>query len=153
MVCLSGYYAWRQIQTLRRLRQVHNLPPIERQYQHRQAWRRLFGCGLMLVFAVLLLGSFALEEPTRILIEQRQAAQQDGEPPELTPEQKSIARLFGGYWIVLLLLLLALLVTAAIDLLATRRFGMRQFRQLQADRRAMIERQAARLRGQRNGFG
>ena len=44
-----------------------------------------------------------------------------------------------------------LLVLAALDLLAIRRWGLRQFRKLQADRRAMIERQAARLREGRNG--
>jgi hypothetical protein len=53
--------------------------------------------------------------------------------------------------VALLVVLLAVVVLAALDLLAIRRWGLRQFRKLQADRRAMIERQASRLRQGRNG--
>jgi hypothetical protein len=92
-----------------------------------------------------------LEAPAQQLAEQNEAAKAAGQNHELTGEQRDFARFFGGYWMVLLLFLLALITTAAIDVLATRRFGLQQIRRLQADRRAMIARQAARLRRERNG--
>jgi hypothetical protein len=152
LLALAGYFTWAQVRTFRRLRVVSDMPSEERGYQRRQAWRRLIGCGLMVVFAGLLVGSFWLEKPAQELIEQREAAADGGEPPDFTPAQRDFARLFGWYWITLLIVLLAILAVAAVDLLATRSYGLRQFRQLQADRRAMIEHQAARLRHQRNGF-
>jgi hypothetical protein len=152
LLALAAYFTWAQLLTFRRLRTSSDLPSVERDYQRRQAWRRLLGCGLMGIFAGLLVGSFWLERPARELIEQREAAADEGESPDFTPDQRDFAKLFGWYWIALLAVLLAILVVAALDLLATRNYGIRQFRQLQADRRAMIEHQAARLRHQRNGF-
>ena len=86
------------------------------------------------------------------MLEQRQAKADEGAPDQFTPDQKSTAWRLGGYVITLLLVLMAILIVAAVDLLATRSYVIRQFRQIQADRRAMIEHQAARLRHQRNGF-
>src|SRR5262249_29647064 len=66
-------------------------------------------------------------------------------------EDKLFIFFYTGYWIAALLVLLGVVGLAFWDLVAIRRYGRRQFQKLQADRRAMIERQAARLRGQRNG--
>ena len=52
---------------------------------------------------------------------------------------------------VFCLVLLTLVCLAFFDLFAIRRFGRRHYRQIQDDRRAMIERQVALLRTQRNG--
>ena len=151
LLALAGYFTLAQFRTLRRLGAVKDMSAAERDYQRCQAWRRLLGCGLMVIFAGLLVGSFWLEKPAQEFIEQREAAADD-ESAVFTPEQRDFARLFGWYWIALLVVLMAILTVAAVDLLATRSYGIRQFRQLQADRRAMIEHQAARLRHQRNGF-
>src|SRR5206468_3992140 len=116
--------------------------------------RRLAGSVLMAVFAGLLAGSLTfLEDPAGRLAEEGEAAREHGQQPVLDPEQKQFIHFYGGYWIVMLLVLLALVALAAFDLLATRRFGLRQYRKIQTDRRAMIERQAARLRQERNGPG
>ena len=48
-------------------------------------------------------------------------------------------------------MLLTVLALAAVDLFSTRSYARQAYRKLQADRRAMIERQVTRLRGERNG--
>lgn len=151
LVGLTGFFTWRQVRTLRRLRDAAEMPPEERGYLRGQVWRRLFGSLLMAILAGLFAGALFLEGPAQELAEQRAAAADTGEEAVWSGEQRDFARFLGGYWIVLLLFLLALLITAAADLLATRRFALRQMHRLQADRRAMIARQAARLRRERNG--
>ena len=51
---LAGYYAWRQVQTLRRLRWETELSEDDRRYTTRLAWRRLLCCGLMVLLAGLM---------------------------------------------------------------------------------------------------
>jgi uncharacterized membrane protein YfcA len=151
LVGLAGYYAWRQVQTLRGLRHADTLAPEDRSYLRNQAWRRLACSALMVVFAVLLGGSFAIEERAQDLVNVGEEAQARNERPDLDPGQKHFFRFYTLYWVAALLVLLGMMGTALFDILAIRRFGQRHFRKLQADRRAMIERQAARLREGRNG--
>jgi hypothetical protein len=152
LLALAGYYAWRQVQTVRGLRVAEEMGLEERLYLHRQVRRRIFGCILMVVLAVLLSGLLLfLEGPMSELSDYISAARERGEEPELSPEQRSLRKLYTLWNIGLLLTLLVFLATAGVDYLSTRRFGRRQLRRIQVDRRAMIERQAARLRQERNG--
>jgi hypothetical protein len=153
LLFLALYYGCQQVLALGRLRANPDLPEEERRYQHRQAVGRLVNSVLLLVLAALLTGIMAyLETPTQQLVKQHDEAVARGEAaPELTPEQRHLVRVWGWWWVALLVVLLAVVVLAALDLLAIRRWGLRQFRKLQADRRAMIERQASRLRQGRNG--
>src|SRR5437868_15107978 len=64
----------------------------------------------------------------------------------LTPEQEQARRFFVCYVSGMLLLLLALLILAAIDILAIRRYAARHTRQIRDDRRAMLERELDALR-------
>jgi ABC-type Fe3+ transport system permease subunit len=149
---LAGYYGWRQISSLRALRASSESPAEEQRYLRRRAWRRLVGCGFMVIVAVLLGGLLLfLEAPGQQLADLSEPWTSRGENPDLTPEQRQFRTLYTCWIIGLLLAVLAMLVMAAWDMLATRRFGLTQFRRIQADRRAMIERQAARMRQQRNG--
>jgi hypothetical protein len=143
---VSSYYAWRQLRALRGLRRTPGLPDAEARYVRRQAWRRLVGCVLMLVMAGLLAVTLLyLEGPT-----QQIADRGVGLPP--TPEERDFLSLWVGGWIAILLVLMAVVFLAAWDLWATRLYGVREMRKIQADRRAMIERQASRVRRQRNGL-
>jgi ABC-type Fe3+ transport system permease subunit len=152
LLFLALYYGWRQVVALRRLRRNPDLPDDERRYQHRQAVGRLVNSVLLLVLAALLTGIMAyLETPTQQLINQDAAVAPGEKPPERTPEQRQLVLIWGWWWVAFLVVLLAVVVLAALDLWAIRRWGLRQYRKLQADRRAMIERQAARLRHGRNG--
>src|SRR5262245_47736976 len=128
-------------------------PREDRYYLRNQALRRLFGCGLMICVAVLVAGWFLLDlhELTTQLVREGEAAAAREEKPEMTPEQKRGYTAASLYVILTLVVFLLLLVTAAIDVLAIRRYSRRHFDKINADRRAMIERQASRMRTQRNG--
>jgi hypothetical protein len=151
LVGLAGYYAWRQVQALRGLRRAENMPPEDRSYVRNQAWRRLACSALMVVFAGLLAGSFITEPLIQPLLDFGDAAHERNEHPVLNPEQKQLFHDYTLYWVAALLVLMGMMGLALFDILAIRRFGQRHFRKIQADRRAMIERQAARLRERRYG--
>ena len=146
LLALAGYFAWQEVQELRRLRLPGGPPPDEARYIYRRAWRRLFCSGLLVVFAGLLIGTYFLEMPLQQLINQKQAGD-----TEFSREQQDFLTLYRVYWIVALLVLLAIIATAGIDLWVLRRFSLREHRKIQADRRAMIEREVALIRRQRNG--
>jgi len=122
---LAGLFAWR---SLRALRTLGSASTEDRRYHRNQAWRRVACAVLMVLCAGLFLGWFFLEE-----------------------ELSRSAELSVFYWISVLLLVLAILFLAAFDFLAIARFGLRHHRQIVADRRAMLESHAVRLRSQRNG--
>jgi hypothetical protein len=148
---VAGYYGWRQVQTLRGLHVAGDRSAEERRFSHRSAWRRLATCVLMVVFAGLLVGSTALEPSVRRLAEHNAEAIKNNEEALRDPEDRRSAKIYAVYWIVTLLVFLAILVLAALDLLAIRRYGHSQLLQIQTDRRAMIEQEVARLRRDRNG--
>ena len=148
LLALAGYFGWRQIQLLRGLKNQDNLLAEDRRYHRTQAFVRLTSCALMVVFAGLLAGTYLMGQERKAdeLAEQRQAAD-----APLNDEQKQFANQLATYWIVMLLILLTIVMLAFYDLYAIRRFGMRHYRKIRDDRRAMIERQVAILRSQRNG--
>ena len=152
LLALAPYYAWRQVQTLRALGVAEETDLEERLYLRRQVRLRIFNCVMMLLLAGMLSGSLLfLEGPMSELSEYINEVRERGEEPELSPAQRSLRKLYAVWNIGLLLTLLVFLATAGLDYLATGRFGRRQLRRIQSDRRAMIERQVARLRQGRNG--
>jgi hypothetical protein len=155
LLALATYFIWRQRRVLRVLRADESLPPDDRRYVRNQAFRRLAGSGLMVVLAALLTGLFLLGLGDRAteLGERNEAQRARGEQPVLDPEQRQFVNVFTWYVITMLLVLLGSLSIAAFDLWAIHRYGQRHRRQIQADRREMIERQVARMRSQRNGHG
>jgi uncharacterized membrane protein YjgN (DUF898 family) len=148
---LGVYYAWRQVQTLRRLRADRAMADDERHFQRSQAWRRLAGAVLMLVFAGLFVGMFFLEEPIMQIVQQGEENHARGETSQLNSSQKDLVREYFGYWIVLLLLVLGFIAIAGYEIFAIRRYSVRQMRRIQDERRAMIASETARLRRERNG--
>jgi UPF0716 family protein affecting phage T7 exclusion len=156
---IGAYFAWRQGQTLRRLRADRTMPDDERTFQRNSAWRRLAGSILLLIFAVSFVGMFFLEGPASELVRQgaEAKARSEGEPgapqPQLDPSQKAFLRLYGGYWIVLLLLVLVIIALAGYELYAIRRYSVQHLRRIQDERRAMIASETARIRRERNGAG
>jgi hypothetical protein len=145
---LAGYFGWRQIQALRGLRGQPDLPREDRRYVRRQGVRRLVCCVLMVVLAGMLVGWFFLHPHYRevsLQLDQRAKGE------DITPEQRTFLRLFAIYWIAALFMLFMIFVLAAVDFWAITRFGLRHHRRLQADHRAELEEQVARLRARRNG--
>jgi hypothetical protein len=143
VLAVAVAWGWRQLRALRRLGDDPDLADDERRRQRYQAWRRLAGCVLMLLLAGLLAGAL-------LCLEDR-AERLAPKAPDWTPDERSFLRFYTLYWIALLLVLLALMIVTGYDLWALRRQARREHRQLQADRREMIERQVGRLRQERNG--
>jgi UPF0716 family protein affecting phage T7 exclusion len=150
LVAMALVMGWRQVRQLRRLR-TQALPDEEMRWERRKAWRRLVSAGLLLLMGGLLVTILSVYEPAAMRwADQRDQLGQADRPP-MTADEETFLRVWIGSWIALLLLLLAVVALAGVDLWATRQYGVKQFRKLQADRRAMIERQAIRLRQERNG--
>jgi hypothetical protein len=104
----------------------------------------------MAAFAGMLIGWYFLEQVLRDLPPVDPLAEAAA-VKEAEARRDEVVRWVTGYWIVALLVLLAIIFLAAFDLLATARFGLRQQRLLEAERHAMLEAQAMRLRKERNG--
>jgi len=152
LLSLSFFFGWRQLLALRSLGEQPNLPVEESRYQRRQAYRRLIGCGLMVLLALLLAGwQIFLEDKAQALAVERDNVVPDSEPPPMTEEQRDLARLCVYYWIVILLVLLTIVALAGVDMWTTRRRGLREHRKILDDQRIMLERQVARYREGRNG--
>jgi hypothetical protein len=151
LTSLAAFSAWRQWQTLQKLKGETDLSAEDRRFEQQKVRRRLWCAGLMVLLAGLLAVSFVLEEPANQLVAQGEAAHARGHEQPLDPEQQRFLHLYSSFWIITLLVLLGIIVLAGLDLLAIRRYGIRHLRQIQADRRAMIEDQIARARSQRNG--
>jgi hypothetical protein len=150
---LGAYYAWRQGQTLRRLRADPTVPDDERRFLRNQAWRRLAGAVLLLVFAGLFVGVFYLEGPAARLVQKGEELVANHEQRELSESEKEFVRLYGGYVIVLLLLVLGFIAIAGYEFFAIRRYSLHHLRRLQDERRAMIASETARMRRERDGQG
>jgi hypothetical protein len=148
---LAGVFFWRQLRLLRQPPDDETASEEDRQHFRRQAWRRLVSAVLLGVLALLLAGSLLIEGRAEEISEESKAAQARGEATGPTDEQKPFIRFYTGYWIAFLLILFGVIALAFCDVLAIRRYGQRHFAKIQADRRAMIERQAAKMRGERNG--
>ena len=145
LLLLSVYYGRRQFVALRRLRN-ETLPGEESRHERAKAVRRLVACGVQLILGLLLAGILLWLEPETQRIIDGFKGEAD---PEYTDAQKQLLRVWGGAWVAVLVLLVIVVGFAAVDLWSTRGHALRQFRKLQADRRAMIARQTGRLREER----
>lgn len=145
-------FTWKQVAVLRELRRDPYLAEEDSRYERGLAYRRLVSCGLLFLLALLLVGALVyLEEPAQRLAEEARARRDQGMERAFTPEEKLFLRVYSWYWIGFLLVLLAVVILAAFDLWAVRRYGRQQHRRIQDDRRAMIEDELGRMRQQRNG--
>lgn len=151
---LAGYFAWQQWRTLRRLPGQTDLSTEERRFQWAQCWRRLLGSVVMVVLAGLLVGSYWVgqEHQAALMMDQPNAAAAHGDRDQLDPAQQQFLTQYSTFWIIFGVLLLGLVFLAFLDVWAIRRFARQQFHRIRTERRAMIEREVAQLRRERNGF-
>jgi hypothetical protein len=132
LLAAAVVFAWAQRAALSR---ATTLPDEERAFERRRAYRRLVSCGLLALMAVLLVVQYFLWE-WRV----------KGIADPVPEEDKVFVRLWMGVIIGLLLALLTVVVLAAIEAFTTRSFALKQYRKLSDERRAMIQRQADRIR-------
>lgn len=148
LVGMAAFFTWRQWRTLRALPSADPLSFQDSRYTRIQVWRRLTCSLLMLVLAALLaVYLFAYAGPLSNLMHQGNAEN------EMQPGEKQLVSESLTHVGIMLVVLLAIILLAGWDLFAIRHYGRRQMRQIQEDRRAMIEDQLARVRSQRNGRG
>lgn len=150
LVGLAVYFARAQFKSLASLRGQPALAIDDRLYLRKQAIRRLLCCFLMVVFAGMLAGWFFLEERlSRPLNEEELELRAKARPQELVHHRgkEQTLRIITVYWAAALMVLFAMLFLAAIDLMATARFGFRHHRQLEAEKKAILEDEVARWRG------
>ena len=153
LVGLAVYYGPRQWRILRDVDRQDGLDAADRRYYRSQAWRRLVNSALMLLLAGLLVATYVMGQERQAMqfgeAKVLGAGQDDGTGPNA--DQKRFLNQYSATWFAIILTLLAILTLAFVDLWAIRRFGLRHYRQIQADRREVIRREVTRLRSQRNG--
>jgi hypothetical protein len=154
LVCLALYFGRQQQQSLRWLREQTELPPEDQRYYRRQAWLRLINSGLMLLLATLVGAYYLGGFDARVVALGNLIA--DGikrnEPVPLDAEQIQLRRIFAGFCLAVLLILMTMVFLVAADIWAIRKYGRRHMSKINADRRAMIDREVARMRSvERNG--
>lgn len=149
-VSLAVLFARQQIRTLLQLPANAELPPEDRTYLRRQAYRRLAGCVLMVAVAGMMSVWYVNGYDAGIdAIGADRDRQKAAGDLRLSPEHESAGRFFVYYINTMLLLLLALLILTAFDVLAIRRFAARHSRAIRDERRAMLESELAALRRER----
>ncbi|MCS6849953.1 MAG: hypothetical protein NZ700_02145 [Gemmataceae bacterium] len=147
LIGLASVHGWRAWRALRQ-QTAGNTPAEEREYLRQQARRRLVSSALLVLLAGLLAGSqlLGLDHPA-----DRLEPRANGQPPALSAEQRRFLGLYTLYWGAILVVLFVVIGMAILEIRAIRRHGARQWRQIDDDRQAMIEAQAARYRMERNG--
>ena len=146
VAALYLFYAGRQLRSLRRLRETPDAFAEETSRERHQCWRRLAGSILLLLIAVLIAAAqLWLEERAQRL------ADRDKTQFPLTADEKTFLRFYTSVWITVLVLLFAVIVLAAFDVWAIRRYGRIQHRKIRDARRDMIAHQLQRLREERGG--
>src|SRR5436309_2981541 len=125
LLCFSAIFAWRQVQTLRWLARKDTVAPEDETYFRRRSYRRLVGCLLTAVLAGLFIGLFALGimQDLDRLVDAAKGAQAEGRT--LSPEDEAILAFGLRYVCIIGVVVMALLALAFVDLLATRKYGMR----------------------------
>lgn len=153
LLAVAGAFLWFQARVLHRLADEVTLTPDEVAFQRRSAYRRIAAGVLMIVLAVLLAVLLIFfEGPAQALADWFDMFPDPEQRPALTDEQRTFLRVYGTCWLVFLVLLFALLAVGAWDYLAMRRFVRREQRRIREDRKAMIAREADRMRRERDGY-
>lgn len=122
LLALGVIYFWREWSAWRRNAGYEQLPPEDRRHFQSQFFRRTVGCSLLIGSGLVILA-------VQGLLDWKQAP-----------------RLFAWLWTVVMVGLLAILGLAGADVVAIRRYARRHRRRLDADRRAMIDRQLELMR-------
>jgi hypothetical protein len=145
LVGVAVYFIRQQKKTLALLRSGEPPAREDRLYLRKQVNRRLLCSILMIIIAGMLVGSMFLDDWLR-----GPPRNQDEidrlEVGQLDQEKREIAGAKVVYWVAVLIVIFAMLFLAILDLMATARFGLRQHRQLESERKAMLQEEVSRWR-------
>ncbi|MSQ93366.1 MAG: hypothetical protein EXR98_02285 [Gemmataceae bacterium] len=142
LIAVAVSFGWRQRLTLKKLHADRMVPKDQRLYLLKQCQRRLFGSGLLVLLAGMLIGCLFLDfDPQRLTPEG--VAQVDRETA------KQATQFLGFYFMSMLLLVMVMLALAVFDFWATARHGVQQQKQLFQEHQEMLEAELTELRHRR----
>ncbi len=141
---------WFQLRGRAALNARTHVPSDELAYLRGRYRRRLVTGILLAVIGGLIAAAFlsGLEQQIDALIATGEAAD-PANKPDLTPEQKSLLKVWGGYWTVVVVLVLVVFGFALADAMATRRYALQQYRIIREDHQAKLRRDLAVHKAQR----
>jgi sterol desaturase/sphingolipid hydroxylase (fatty acid hydroxylase superfamily) len=143
----TSWFQWRRLQQLK----ARAFVPQDEFTHFRKQYRRRLTTGILIaVLGVALAGAFltGLEPKIDRLIQPQEAGAPAAER-QLTPEEKTLVRLWMLYWIVVLVLVVVVLGFAFTDALATRRFAMQQYQVIREEHEEKLRRDLAVHRAQK----
>lgn len=161
LVALGVGAGWQQLRLYRRLREQPFVPEEDRRHFYAQGRRRLIVSTLLTIIGALIAIYYLSGMDARLVAipeRHRQAATQGESDPTqppahtLTDDDRRFTRWVGYYWILIILLLGVVVMLACLDVIATRRYWMARYRELQADHQARLQRDLIVFRQRRRRF-
>ncbi len=145
LVAVAAYFAWLQQLALQSLNFDPKIPLQQRRYLSRQCWRRLFGSVVLVLLALMLVGSVFLDyDPLRMSAE---------DIPQVDREAaKQAVRFLSIYLMAMLLLLMVILTLAVFDFWATARYSVRQHKELLQEHHEILAAELEELRHRQSGM-
>jgi hypothetical protein len=146
---------WFQLRGMAALKARSHVPSDELAYLRGRHRRRLITGGLIAVIGGLIAGAYlsGLEPGIDALLAPPEPTDPPADPDqkrELTPEQKGLVKVWGGYWTGVVILVLVVLGFAFADAMATRRYAVQQYRLIREDHEAKLRRDLAVHKAQRD---
>lgn len=151
LVVFGLFTAWFQFRGMAALRARSHVPSDEHAYLRGRHRRRLVTGCLLVLIGLLIAGAYLSGLELRIdrLTEKPpDAAPVDppadpNTPRQMTPEQKTLVKVWGAYWTAVIVLVFVLLGFALADTLATRRYALQQYKVIREDHEAKLRRDLA----------
>jgi ABC-type Fe3+ transport system permease subunit len=135
MLGFAIFFGRRQVLALR---QSTSLVEGERRSTRWQAARRLFGCLLLVILAILLgIAIFNLEVPAQQLADEHAASNR-----ELTEDQRHFITVYSTTWLAILTLLVLVVLLAAGEVFYIRRQSVVARRRLLDEHKALLDQEA-----------
>jgi hypothetical protein len=148
LLVLGTLSAMWQLRGLRSLKSRSHVPKDEFDYLRRRHRRRFVNGVIIAIIGAMIAGAYlsgmeARADRGRAAFEQAEGEAAEGDKPPPTPEEKRFFRFWSTYWIVVLVLAFALIMSASTDAWATRRYGMKIYREMRDEHRARLARDLA----------
>lgn len=155
---LGGLSVYWQIRGMQTLKKRSHVPLDEFDYLRKRHRRRLINGIILMVIGGMIAGAYlsGMEERAdrgRAAFQKQiepEAEGDGGKPLPPTPEERRFFRFWSTYWIIVLVLAFTLIMSASSDAWATRRYGLKMYREMRDEHRARLARDLAVFRQQKS---
>lgn len=140
-----------QVLGLRQLAERRFVASDERAYLRNRHRRRLLTASVLVVIGGQIAGAYlsGMEARADAIGEFRNNADPDAPRPPIPEADKQFVRMWGIYWIVVIVLVFALVGLAMTDAWSSRRYWMKQYRQLKEEHQTQLRRDLEMYRQQK----